>query len=89
MTFLSWLGTLVVCSFWLGLVCLCLCLYFRVDVFPLFIGSNIMHDDERDSICFEDVVAGVEVGAEFGLPMAVADDNAMGKSNCVEKKKGD
>ena len=89
MTLLLWLGTLVVCSFWLGLVCFCLCLYFRKDVFPLFSGLNIVHVDERESVCSEELVAGVEVLGEFGLPMAVADGNAIGESNCVEKKKSD
>ncbi len=89
MTLLSWLGTLAVCSLWLGLVCLCLCLYFREDVFPLFIGSNIVHVHERESVCSEEVVAGVEVLGDFGLPMVVADGNAIGESQSAERMKSD
>ena len=84
MTLLSWLGTVVVCSLWLGLACLCLCLYFRGDVFPLFIGSNFVHEDTQESSCSDGGGAGMGE-----LDTLVDDSHGGGVLGLEERLKGD
>ena len=61
MTLVAWLQTIVFCSFVLGFVFLCLLLYVRADVLPLFIGSNFEQVDTEGSNSSTGVDPGIQV----------------------------
>jgi hypothetical protein len=61
MTLVAWLQILVGCSFGLGFVFLCLLLYVRADVLPLFIGSNFEQVDTEGSNSSTGVDPGIQV----------------------------
>ena len=61
MTLVAWLQTIVFCSFVLGFVFLCLLLYVRADVLPLFIGSNFEQVDTEGSNSSTGVDSGIQV----------------------------